>query len=335
MYLEPGESGIAVLSVTIPKGAKGGEQDIITIAAYGQDPPLGVIENAVEGQVDNVRAEDSTTALATVEKVYGVDVEILPCQSQTGTPGSGLVWIVRVTNTGNMDDNFNLTMLENPRDNMGRTDNWNPTLDDLKLEVPAGGVGSTYLRARIPENAKTATWNTFTVWATSEGDNQIYDSDTCDAYVLKQSPRVPNAWIKLTVETEIVAIELFEPTTWDFGLLDEAQEKATDNNYFTFRNVGNVPIHVKITGSDARSRPGEPVATWYLSYDGLIGLDTYVMWVLRPTEPENLLTKDGVRLWENMEAGTEESFGLRIRAPSAISVPSKMWTIVTLTAVRA
>jgi hypothetical protein len=321
LYIEAGKSDIAVLSVTVPKDAVGCTTDTITIEAKGTmatgtdtDPENAVIEN---------------TCTVHVAEARGVRVDILPWEVQTGTPGSKLRWIVKVKNLGNVEDTYSLSVSQNVRDNERGYNAWSYTLEPSNLTLPGCNFGQAILEVTIPSDLKTCVWNDITVTATGTG---VSDDATVQAHVLVPGPRVPQGWIKLTVEVEVIAIEVW-PTSWNFGILDEAEIAQTASDYFTVRNVGNKDVDITIAGNDAKSEPGAPVATWTLDELGNIGLDRYVMWFGSP--PTTLLDKTGNTLVSGLKPGEEYNFGLKIQAPSSITVPSRMWTVVTLTAVRA
>lgn len=323
LWIPAGQSDWAVLVVTVPEWATGSDNNIITVTASGtfsQDKPT---------DPENVEASDSVVAHAEVHR--GVDVEIYPTQSQTGAPGYELVWMVRIYNRGNVDDYYDLSVDEFVRDNTGTYPDWGAWLEDNQIFVPHQEARITQLHVVVPDDAKTSIWNTLTVTAVSKADNTVTDSDDCDAHVRKIGPLIPQAWIKVMVEAEIIAIEVW-PVEYDFGVMKDSRTKETAADYFTVRNVGNVMVDVLIRGSDAYSRPGEPVTKWTLSGTGATGVDVYAMWVL-PTLQD--LRKVDDLLKNDLAAGGEHKFGLKIQAPSTITVPAKMWTIVYLTAIRA
>jgi len=321
LYIEAGKSDIAVLSVTVPKDAVGCTTDTITIVA------TGTMATGTGDDLDNAVIENTCTVH--VAEARGVRVDILPWEVQTGTPGSKLRWIVKVKNLGNVEDTYSLSVSQNVRDNERGYNAWSYTLEPSSLTLPGCNFGQAILEVTIPSDLKTCVWNDITVTATGTG---VSDDATVQAHVLVPGPRVPQGWIKLTVEVEVIAIEVW-PTSWNFGILDEAEIAQTASDYFTVRNVGNKDVNITIAGNDAKSEPGAPVATWTLDELGNIGLDRYVMWFGSP--PATILDKTGKTLVSGLKPGEEYNFGLKIQAPSSITVPSRMWTVVTLTAVRA
>ena len=321
LYIEAGKSDIAVLSVTVPKDAVGCTTDTITIVA------TGTMATGTGDDLDNAVIENTCTVH--VAEARGVRVDILPWEVQTGTPGSKLRWIVKVKNLGNVEDTYSLSVSQNVRDNERGYDPWDYSLEPTSLTLPGCNFGQAILEVTIPSVLKTCVWNDITVTATGTG---VSDDATVQAHVLVPGPRVPQGWIKLTVEVEVIAIEVW-PTSWNFGILDESENAQTASDYFTVRNVGNKDVNITIAGNDAKSEPGAPVATWTLDELGNIGLDRYVMWFGSP--PATLLDKTGKTLVSGLKPGEEYNFGLKIQAPSSITVPSRMWTVVTLTAVRA
>ncbi|MDI6820306.1 MAG: hypothetical protein QMC89_05320 [Candidatus Hodarchaeaceae archaeon] len=312
LFIAAGESDIAELSVTVPDNAKGSTTYTIVVRAEGQ------LASGTDWDPDNV--SDSDEATVQVQEARGVRVDILT-QDQTGTPESTLVWIIRVKNLGNVDDNYNLSLYQRVWDNNRDYDNWYGEIEDNRLEVPACSIGQARLKLTIPSGLRTGVRNDIVVTATSENYSAITDNDDVTAFVLVPGPRIPQAWAKVTVEAEVKAIELW-PTTWDIGVLDETEIAKSDN--FTVRNVGNVDVRVDIIGSDAKSAPGEPVTSWTLAQ--AIGVDTYAM-----KFDNSPLLKTPSTL-ATLAPSQEYTFVLTLQAPGVITVPSRMWTIVTLRA---
>jgi hypothetical protein len=247
-------------------------------------------------------------------------------------PDSNVIWAVSVTNKGNVDDVYDLSVSEFVRDNTSVYPKWGAALDNTQLFIRRGESRITMLRATVPKHAKTCIWNTLTVTATSRSDNSIVDSDSRDVHVLRLKPRTHRAGIKILVEAEVLAVEV-QPSIWDFGLMSETEVKQTDNGAFTIKNVGNKPIDVTIEGADAVSKDGEPVTRWKLSDSGEVGIDVYAMWYR--TDDWRVLSKSPSVVARDLPPGGEKVFDLKIQAPRTISTPAKMWTKVVVEVMRA
>lgn len=315
LYIDPGKSDLAVLVVTPLEDAEGCTMDNITVTATGK------LANGIGEDTDNAEIEAKATVHIKIKR--GVRVEILPCQTQTATPGSELKWVAKIKNLGNVGDTYSLSLAQD----VSEGEPWDNVIPE-EVYVPLCSWEQAWIAVWVPMDAKTSVTNTITVTATGTG---VSDSDSCSAHVLVPGVRVPNAWIKLTVETEVIAIQVWpiaSTASNDFGILDEMEENT--RGPFTVRNVGNKAVDVTITGSDAKSQPGEPTATWILATDGIVGTDIYGMWF------ENIvLNKAGDTLVSPLAVGEEYDFNLKMQAPAAITVPARMWTIVTLSAVEA
>jgi len=328
LYILPGESDLAVLVVTPLENAEGCTTDTITVTATGK------LANGIEDDIENAAFEANATVHVEIKR--GVMVEILPCQTQTATPESELKWVAKIKNLGNVGDTYTLTLAQDVEG-----EDWvnEITEDGIVIEniyVPLCSWGQAWIAVYVPIDAITSDTNTITVTATSQTEQEVSDDDTCSAHVLVPGVRVPNAWIKLTVETEVIAIQVWPIASTaanDFGILDEAEDAT--RGPFTVRNVGNKAVNVTITGSDAKSQPGEPTATWILADDGLISTDIYAMFYGTGTPPIEVLNKTGDTLVSPLAVGAEYDFNLNMQAPAAITVPARMWTIVTLSAVEA
>jgi hypothetical protein len=297
--------------------------DTITVCAEGK---MATCEQEVLGPVDC----DST--LAIVPHVPGVQIEVLPdCEPQTGAPGSPLVWLVVVKNTGNAPNEFVLVVEENltgVSSASGPRSKWGATLDDDNFALDAFTKGTTYLRVTVPENAKTCEWDTITVTIIKVDNVDVTDNVTVKAHALEPGPRIPEGVVEISVEAQVVAIDVW-PVKYDFGVMDEHKMSATDNAYFTVRNTGNVDEDIYARGTDAQSMPGEPVTTWTLS-DVSVGIDQYMLKI----DPVGIqLSKSDKLIWNDVAPGDEEFFGLKINTPSVITTPARMWARVKLTAV--
>jgi len=156
--IQPGKDENVTLTVTIPSTAMPCTEDNIILTATSH--------------WDNKVSENSSCTAHCVGK-YGVDVSI-SLDNQSGLPGATLDYIVTVRNTGNVLDNFVLTV----SDNLG----WGPTLDDYLLVIPQGENWTTTLRVHIPENAVGCTNDNMTVTATSQADNTVEDNYSCIAH---------------------------------------------------------------------------------------------------------------------------------------------------------
>jgi len=105
--------------------------------------------------------------------VRGVEVAITP-PAQENENGGTLAYTVTVKNTGNVQENFQLTK----GDNAG----WTLALDNTWLLVPNGENRTTTLRVTIPENADNGTEDNITVTATSQENSQISANASCIAH---------------------------------------------------------------------------------------------------------------------------------------------------------
>jgi len=107
---------------------------------------------------------------------YAVSVSISPSW-KSGLPTEVLSYTVTVRNTGNLDDNYILTV----SDNSG----WGPVVSPTSLTVASGSAGEATLTVTIPENAAPCTMDNIIVTATSTGNPAISASASCIAHQLK------------------------------------------------------------------------------------------------------------------------------------------------------
>jgi len=319
IWLKPCHTAQAALSVTIPAQTEGCTEDTITVEVVG---------NLASGSItDPEDADTSATVTAHCIEVLGVDVEVYPSIHQTGHPGSRLTWLVTVTNTGNVSDNYNLSFSQYVYDKVTGYIDWDGSLETTRVELGQGEEASILLNLDIPGDLRTCVQNEITVEVISETDEMISDTASVEAQVLELKPRIPQGEIQLQAVAGIVAIDIW-PTEYDFGVFNEMDARWTEETEFTIRNVGNVDVEVWIEGTDAVSKPGEPAAKWTLG-DGVIGVDTYAMWRI----PADItVTTDEKQLTDNLVPHDETYFGLKVQAPSTFTAPAKMWMKVLITA---
>jgi uncharacterized membrane protein len=104
---------------------------------------------------------------------YAVSASISP-KVESGQANDVLSYTVAVRNTGNLDDNYLLTV----SDNSG----WGPTISPTSIFVPSGSTGEATLTVTVPDNAAPGTSDNLIVTATSTGNPLISSSDSCIAH---------------------------------------------------------------------------------------------------------------------------------------------------------
>jgi hypothetical protein len=149
------------LSVTISENAIGGPVDNITVTATSQT------NNAVS-------ASGSCTAQAAI--IINVSLSISPSEN-IGLNGSMLNYIVTVLNTGNVSDNYALSISDDV------SPSWAPSLSPISLSVAAGDSDDSTLTVTVPSNAVGGAIDDITVIATSQTDNMVNGSASCTAQV--------------------------------------------------------------------------------------------------------------------------------------------------------
>jgi hypothetical protein len=112
----------------------------------------------------------------TYAPLWGVSISVLPSY-QSGLPGGTLSYVVTVTNTGTLDDNFDLTVSDDA--------DWGPSVSPTSLSVPAGENRLATLSITIPDNATPCTRDNITLTATSRSNPSASDSATCAAHRVK------------------------------------------------------------------------------------------------------------------------------------------------------
>jgi parallel beta-helix repeat protein len=109
----------------------------------------------------------------------GVSISISP-SSNSGTPGTKLVYTMNITNTGGATDTFDLSV-------QGGTE-WSPELSSSRLTLDSGASGEVTLDVTVPTWAPTGLSTNITVTATSETDLAVSASTSCRAIVSAPTP---------------------------------------------------------------------------------------------------------------------------------------------------
>jgi len=154
----PGASDNATLSVTVPMGAENCTRDNITVTATSQ--------------ADNTVSK-SASCIAHAIIILGVDVSVSPSY-QSNLPGEMLYYTVTVANTGNVPDNYDLSV----SDNSG----WSLSISPTSVTVLAGASDNVLLSVVIPTGAENCTRDNIIVTATSLRDNSVNNSASCIAH---------------------------------------------------------------------------------------------------------------------------------------------------------
>lgn len=203
------------LSVKIPEKTFAGKRDNITVTASGK----GV--------------ENSASAIASTGVVRGVDVEISPSYKEN-LPGENLIYIVTVTNTGNIADNYDLSV--------NQTKDWEVIFWFTFLNLPPYSSAQSELIVMVPENAIPGTQDNITVTAISKTDNMVTDSDSCIAQAkivrevevsVSPSERIGLGGENLTYTVTVAnmgnvpdnyALENIDTMGWDLSLSEDLLE---------------------------------------------------------------------------------------------------------------
>jgi len=248
-----GENRQTTLRVTIPEGAENCTRDNVMVTAISK--------------ADNV-VENSNSCVAHALIIRGVEVSISPSY-QSGVPKSTLSYTITIKNTGNIEDNYILTVNDN--------ENWNPTLDNAWLVVPRNDNGTTMLRVTIPENAMPCTGDNITVTATSVPDG-VSAENSCIAHAA-----LP------------VGVEVSISPPYKEGLLGTAL-----NYIVTVKNLGGLEDNYDLTVSDILGWPLE------LSENLLTNIppDKSENVALTVTVPENAIacTRDNITVTATSQA---------------------------------
>lgn len=147
-------SGMANFTVTvsIPPGATNQQTDTATIVARSQG-----------GNCDSDDAKLSTTASLT--PVYGVTLS--PDEARSGSAGAQVIYNLTVTNTGNVQETFNLQTSGNT---------WLTSLSVPTITLVAGASDQVTVTVTIPPTAAASDSDQVTITAISQHDNTKTDN---------------------------------------------------------------------------------------------------------------------------------------------------------------
>jgi hypothetical protein len=155
--LPPDSSDNATLSLTIPENALGNKEATVVVTATS---------------AENTEVSASDNGIVKISVVRDVEVSISP-DYQGGTPEMTLIYTVTITNTGNVEDTYNITV----SDNAG----WDPEFDLAQVKLaPYGSAVIWYLGVIVPEYVPFGAEDNITITATST-DNEVSDSGSCIA----------------------------------------------------------------------------------------------------------------------------------------------------------
>lgn len=148
--LDASQSVGVPVEVTIPLGATGIQSDTVTIEAASQ---------TASQQRDTVKLSSF------VLPFYGVD--LAPNQAETGTPGETVLYALNISNTGNLEDSFILSVGGNA---------WTTAVSSSTITIAPFASGSFTASVTVPAGAMAADIDTATVSATSTGNGAQSDS---------------------------------------------------------------------------------------------------------------------------------------------------------------
>jgi len=183
LSVNPGENKTVELSVAIPDNAALHDEDVIRVTVIGAG------------------MEASASCLAIVSPSRGFDASISP-NRMSGSPGATLIYSIIVRNTGDVTDDYSLTVSDNT--------NWNLALsENLLMGIPPGENGSSTLSVTIPSDASEGDLTTATVSVTSVGDPAMVKSAVCEAVVTVTEEKGYSPALLIAISLAVVAAAIF------------------------------------------------------------------------------------------------------------------------------
>lgn len=288
LEVPPGENKTTTLSVTIPGNAAHCTRDNVTVTATSQR------DNTVK---------DNANCIAHAVIIRKVEVSIVPSH-KSDEPGEKLEYTVTVTNTGNVEDRYNLTTSDEA------VPSWNPTVSPIFLVIDAGESDTAKLSVTIPSGAGHGEKNDIQVTATSQENAEVSASASCDAEV---SIRVR---IEVSVSPDAGNGDpgtslTYTVTVRNAGLIDDT---------YTLRAVGREGWSVSIEPDSlflAVGDTGEATLTVVVPPDASVGDSMTTQVSVRSGEDPAVIGTDTCR---TIVTGVEEGPELELPIPLAISV---------------
>ena len=131
----------------------------------------------------------------TVPSDADVDVSVSP-DDRSGSPGATLSYTATITNEGDAQDTYDLTV----------TDTWSATVSPTSLTVGAGGSGTATVSVTIPDGTADGTDKEITVRATSRTTSTVSDSTTCTARATAEGEGLPMTLIAIVVVVVVIVM---------------------------------------------------------------------------------------------------------------------------------
>ena len=234
------------------------------------DEPLWVIYAGMPVQVSKL------IFISPFEPECGVEVTIEP-EHKRGTPDTWLTFVVRVHNTGNIEDSYLLTV---------EPDGW--PMEDIYFEsgfptmlienVEPCVTENVFLYVHIPENAEPCTHKEIVVWAESEFCGAT-DNDNALVQVVSKylhnvepgyQPLEPDNWV-CTIWHEIYPIysQYYHLSSWEDTNLDLVVSPGDIIDITNLDNENDIEWHyVKdVTCTLVLEEEMEPGIYWYLEFE--------------------------------------------------------------------
>jgi len=185
--LEQGETKVVNLTVNIDEDAVVGD-NIITVNGSSED---------------SITAYDTSSVTVSVNKQYKVDVIV---SSQSGDPGTELIYPMRVQNKGTGSDSFKLLIDDYPA-------NWIVQLESEYVEdVPAGGEKTVNVTITIPSGEQNQAFTT-NITASSLGAADENPPKWVNTTIGVTTIVNQEYWIDLSVESSTIDAIIGTPVT--------------------------------------------------------------------------------------------------------------------------
>ena len=178
----------SVNSITLNAGAMGSFTVAVAIPANAADNDSDTATITATSQTDGTTTDSTDLTTTAVENpTYGV--QLSADDAQSGDAGTIVTYTIHITNTGDVQDTFNLNVASV----------WTATPSTASITLGAGASAQFTVVVSIPANATNGQNDVATVTATSQTDGTATDTAQLTTTAVTPTPSNPTIYLPLIV----------------------------------------------------------------------------------------------------------------------------------------